>query len=75
MSVSRKVTVPAGSSAPSGSPGPAGDGREAPMLIVLPAKLSLSKTYPASRVFSCPSLSLNSALEEESSGTASPNDP
>src|SRR5215213_5144484 len=37
-------------------------------------KAVTSQDKPGFRVFSCPSLSLNSALEEESSG-ASPNDP
>src|SRR5215218_4480849 len=38
-------------------------------------KALTSQDKPGFRVFSCPSLPLNSAPREESSGTASPNDP
>jgi hypothetical protein len=48
ISVSKKVTVPAGRSASPGSPGPAGDTPGAPAPAIAPAKLSLSRTARSS---------------------------
>ena len=59
MSVSKNVTVPAGSSTGPGSPGPVGDMRGAPVPAIAPAKLSLKRT--ARSPASSPSSSLGVA--------------